>query len=346
MKPILCGMTKQEMATFFQEMGEKPYRATQTYHWVIAGVPFEKMTNLPLDLRKKLREKCTETGVSIVKQLKSAKDDTIKYLFLLQDDQIVEGVLMKQVYGNSLCISNQVGCSMRCSFCASGIDGLIRNLSADEIIGQVIAVNASIKEEERRVDHIVMMGSGEPLDNYENSIKFLRLVNREDGLHIGYRNISLSTCGLPDRIIALADEHMPVTLSVSLHAPNDGLRQQLMPIAKRFSLNELMDAVRYYVQETGRRAIFEYILIGGVNDTPACAKQLSRLLRNLQCHVNLIPLNKVKEHGFTPPDHEKTTVFENMLKNLHISVSMRKEMGSDIEGACGQLRRRELGQEE
>ncbi|MHB1315646.1 MAG: 23S rRNA (adenine(2503)-C(2))-methyltransferase RlmN [Christensenellales bacterium] len=342
MKPILCGMTQEELSTFFKEIGEKPYRASQTYGWVCKGEPFEEMSNLPLPLRQKLRENALETGVTIYKQFVSAKDGTIKYLFLLQDSQIVEGVLMKHDYGNSLCISNQVGCAMHCSFCASGIDGLVRNLSAGEILGQVIAVNGELGKQQQRVDHIVMMGSGEPLDNYDNSVRFLRLVNREDGLHIGYRNISLSTCGLPSGIVALANEHIPVTLSISLHAPNDEIRQKIMPVARRYPLKELFEAARYYVQETGRRVVFEYVLIEDVNDTPQCAKQLSGLMRNLQCHINLIPLNRVREHQYLPPDYARVAMFEKILNDLHVSVTVRREMGADIEGACGQLRRREL----
>ena len=342
MKPTLSGMTRQEMESFFAEIGEKSFRARQTYDWICKGKSFEEMSNLPLTLRQNLSDGAVETGITVYKRFVSQRDGTVKYLFLLQDDNIIEGVLMRHDYGNSLCLSNQVGCAMHCSFCASGIDGLVRNLTAGEILGQVIAVNRDMEKEQQHVTHIVMMGSGEPLDNYENSIKFLRLVNREDGMHIGYRNISLSTCGLVPKIIALADEHIPVTLSISLHAPNDEIRRNIMPIAKRYPMRDLFDAARYYVKETGRRVVFEYVLIENINDTLQCAKQLSSWMRNLQCHVNLIPLNHVKENVYVPSDMSRVMMFEKMLQELNISVTVRKEMGADIDGACGQLRRREL----
>ncbi|MDE6870186.1 MAG: 23S rRNA (adenine(2503)-C(2))-methyltransferase RlmN, partial [Clostridia bacterium] len=270
-----------------------------------------------------------------------------KYLYKLCDGNIIEGVLMKYKYGNTLCVSTQVGCRMNCAFCASGLDGLIRNLTAGEILGQVIAVNArNAIGEDRGVTNIVLMGSGEPLDNYDNVCKFLTLVSDEKGLNISKRNISLSTCGLCDRIRQLADDGYSPTMTISLHAPNDEMRKEIMPIAKKYSIADIIKAVKYYFEKTGRRIIFEYSMIAGKNDTEDCARQLAGVVKGLACHINLIPLNYVKERGLDGSNKKNIYRFMSVLEKQGVSVTVRRSMGSDIDGACGQLRRKVVNNED
>lgn len=319
------------------------FRAKQIFEWLHKGADFDEMNNLPLHLRQLLKQDYTANGVIIYKYLESNKDRTRKYLFQLKDGNIIEGVLMNYKYGNTICISTQVGCRMNCAFCASGLDGLIRNLSAGEILGQVIAVNKDMGGAiDRQITNIVLMGSGEPLDNYDNTIKFLRLVNYESGINVGKRNISLSTCGLVDRINDLILEDFPITLTISLHASNDELRSKLMPIANKWSLRDLIKSCKNYFNKTGRRIIFEYAMIDGVNDNVTDAIELASLLRGFPCHVNVIGLNRVPEKNLRGSSKDRIQRFIDSLEDNHISVTLRRTMGGDIEGACGQLRRKEL----
>ena len=252
---------------------------------------------------------------------------------------------MRYKHGNTLCLSTQVGCRMGCRFCASTLDGCARNLTSGEMLGQIVCANGVLGESER-VHNVVLMGSGEPLDNYDNVCAFLRLLREEDGVCIGLRNVSLSTCGLVEKMRAFAEENLPVTLSLSLHAPNDDVRRELMPVANRYSIDEVLGACRYYIEKTGRRVIFEYALVHGVNASPAQARELAGRLRGMQCHVNLIPLNSVPERGLTGVSEREVDAFRRALEECHISVTRRREMGDDIEGACGQLRRKYLSDEQ
>ena len=284
------------------------------------------------------------SGITIYDKFVSKKDGTVKYLFELQDGNIIEGVLMKYKYGNTICISTQVGCRMNCAFCASGLEGLIRNLTAGEILGQVLEVNrdALTDDEDRSVTNIVLMGSGEPFDNYDNVTKFLRLVNDEHGINISKRNISLSTSGLVDRIYQFTDEGYKVTLTISLHAPNNAIRNNIMPVNHKWKIEEVIKAAKYYFDKTGRRIIFEYSMIEGVNDSKKEALELVKLLRGLTCHVNIINLNYVKERGLKGAEKDRVKEFIDTLTSEGISCTLRRTMGSDIDGACGQLRRRVL----
>jgi 23S rRNA (adenine2503-C2)-methyltransferase len=305
------------------------------------GKNIEQINTIPKDMRSNLMQ--YEFGGAEIHDKLISKDGTRKYLFLFGDGNIVEGVLMQYQYGNTACISTQVGCAMGCAFCASTLEGKVRDLSPGEMLSQVLLINKdAIESGAGKLTNIVLMGSGEPLDNLDNVLKFLELVNCKEGLNIGMRNISLSTCGLVDKIYALAKLKLGVTLSISLHAPNDDIRRQTMPIAKRYSIDELIDAARYYISCTGRRVIFEYTLIQGVNDGIEHAQELARRLRKMQCHVNLIPLNSVEERNLRSSITSSINAFSTELKSLNISCSVRREMGSDISGACGQLRRKHL----
>ncbi|MDL2289314.1 23S rRNA (adenine(2503)-C(2))-methyltransferase RlmN [Clostridia bacterium OttesenSCG-928-F22] len=343
MKKLLASCSMKELEELVCQLGEKTYRAKQLFQFAQTGIPIEKMTSLSKALREKLAEQYVTTGVEIVKKLVSQIDGTIKYLFSLADGNIIEGVLMQYHHGNTICISSQVGCRMGCGFCASTLNGLVRNLEAGEMLGQVGAVMQDIgqqQENKRAITNIVIMGSGEPLDNYENTVKFLQLVHHENGLGFSYRNITLSTCGLVEQIKRLADEQIPITLAISLHAPFDAVRGKIMQVSKAYSIAEILNAARYYVERTKRRLIVEYALIDGVNDSADCAKELSSLLRNLQCHVNLISLNQVEECAFQPSGERTVQAFMEVLEQNHISVTRRRKLGADIDGACGQLRQR------
>ena len=333
-------MFPDELKQALSDMGEKPFRAGQLFSWLHRGAYFSEMTNLPMSLRKKLEEQGVDQPVQIRETRVSPLDGTRKFLFAMKDGQCVEGVLMRYHYGTTLCISTQVGCKMGCRFCASTLDGCVRSLTAAEMLGQVQCANRTLDGE--RVHNIVLMGSGEPMDNYDNVVRFLRLVSHPDGLNVGLRHISVSTCGLVPKMRAFADEGLPVTLSLSLHAPNDEIRRKIMPVANAYPYDQVIAACRNYVEKTGRRVIFEYALIRDVNCDLKCADELSRRLRGLQCHVNLIPLNDVKERDLRAPDRKMVETFLNRLTQRGISATVRREMGADIEGACGQLRRKVL----
>ena len=344
MKEQLLSMTPEELGAYLKGLGQPAFRAKQVFAWLHQGVPFDGMSNLPKALRETLKEKCLDNPVQVIETIQSKLDGTIKLLYRLHDGHIIEGVLMRYKYGNTLCVSTQVGCRMGCKFCASTLDGCARSLTAGEILGQIVAANGVLasKEEGGKVGNIVLMGSGEPFDNYDNVVRFLRILRMEGGLCIGMRSVSLSTCGLVPNMRRFAEENLPVTLSLSLHAPNDEIRQQTMPVAKVYKMDEVLDACRYYIEKTGRRVIFEYAMVHGVNAGPEHAAELAGKLRGMQCHVNLIPLNEVKERGLKGVNEREIDVFKKELEKRNISVTRRREMGDDIEGACGQLRRRYL----
>lgn len=340
-KPALLDMTPEELAGSLSALGEAKYRAGQVYGWLMKGRDFDGMANIPQALKEKLAGSFRLGGVKIIEARKSEKDNTEKYLYALEDGNVVEGVLLAYKHGNTLCVSTQVGCRMGCAFCASTKAGLVRNLAPGEMLGQVISVNAA-HGGGRQVTNLVLMGSGEPLDNYDNVLKFLRLAASPDGLGISPRNMSLSTCGLPDGMERLAREGLPLTLCLSLHSPDDKKRAELVPASRAYPIARVMDALRSYVDATGRRAVLEYALIAGVNDTPADAERLAALLRGLQCHVNLIPLNDVKEAMLSGSPAACVNRFLSDLTRLGVSATVRRTLGEDIEGACGQLRRRHL----
>ncbi len=341
-KTQLLGFTPEELGAFLKEMGQPAFRARQVFAWLHQGAKFEQMSNLPKALREQLTETCIDNPVSVLETIESKLDGTVKLLYRLIDGHVIEGVLMRYKYGNTLCLSTQVGCRMGCAFCASTLDGCARNLTPAEMLGQIVCANGVLGQqgEGQKVGNIVLMGSGEPLDNYDNVVKFLRILRMEGGLCIGMRSVSLSTCGLVENMRRFADENLPVTLSLSLHAPNDTVRKQLMPVAKKYAMDEVLSACRYYIEKTGRRVIFEYALVHDVNAAPEQAQELARRLRGMQCHVNLIPLNTVAERGLMGVSEREVDVFKRELEACKISVTRRREMGDDIEGACGQLRRR------
>ena len=338
----------EEIEKIVLDLGEKKFRAKQLFEWLNKGAEFSDMKNLPASFSKKLEDEgYVAQAIHIKDVLESKLDGTKKYIYELNDGNIIEGVLMKYKYGNTICVSTQVGCRMNCAFCASGLDGLIRNLTPGEILGQVIAVNKDNKvDKERAITNIVLMGSGEPLDNYDNVTKFLDLVNAEEGLNISMRNISLSTCGLCDKIYKLADDGYNLTLTISLHAPTNAQRLQTMPVTKKYPIEEIIKAVKYYFDKTGRRIVFEYAMIEGQNDTLESAKALVALLKGLTCHVNVIPLNYVKERGLKGTNMDSIKNFIKYLEDHKISATKRRTMGADIEGACGQLRRKYLKKDE
>ena len=337
----LTGMNPAELTAWVKEQGLPGFRGKQIFRWIHQGADFDEMTNLPLSLRETLKQTAIAQPVTIIEKRESRLDETVKFLFGLKDGNCVEGVLMSYHHGHTLCISTQVGCRMGCTFCASTLDGCVRSLTAGEMLGEILCANRFLAGKSR-VHNVVLMGSGEPLDNYDNVMKFLRLLREEDGVQIGLRNVSLSTCGIVPKMYELAEENLPVTLSVSLHAPNDDIRKKTMPIAKAYPMEELLKACRHYVEKTGRRVIFEYALVGGVNCSDEHAVELASRLRGLQCHVNLIPLNVVEERDLKGVTEATVRRFMDKLESLHISVTRRREMGDDIEGACGQLRRKTL----
>lgn len=349
-KTDISGMDIQTLEKYLAALSEQSgvkiekFRAAQIFSWLYKGADkFDDMTNVPAKIRTVLDEYTYIALPKIKTKLVSAIDGTIKYLFELHDGECVESVFMRYIHGNTLCISTQVGCRMGCSFCASTLGGLVRNLAPSEMLGQIIAAS---KDTGERVSNVVMMGIGEPLDNYENTLEFLRLVNLPEGLCIGHRHISLSTCGLCERIRDLADKNLQITLSVSLHAPDNETRRHLMPVARKYDIEELMSSCRYYAEKTGRRISFEYSMIHGENDTPECAAKLVSLLTGMLCHVNLIPLNSVKERSYTKSSKAAIEAFSKILEKAHITVTVRRRLGSDINASCGQLRRNsELGEE-
>lgn len=317
-------------------MGEPAFRAGQVFGWLHKGVGFGEMGNLPGGLRARLAGVYDAEGVRIAERFVSAADGTVKYLFRLADGHLIEGVRMRYNHGDTLCVSTQVGCRMGCAFCASTLDGCARDLTAGEMLGQIVAAN----RDGGHIHNVVLMGSGEPLDNYAHTVRFLRMLREPGGLNISMRAVSLSTCGITPRIRQLAEEGLPVTLSISLHAPDDDMRRGLMPVAAAYPMDGLLEACRYYLEKTGRRIIFEYALIGGLNCETRHARMLAGRLRGMQCHVNLIPLNPVPERGLPAASRAEMLAFEQTLAMHHISATRRREMGRDIAGACGQLRRR------
>ena len=339
-KPVLLQMFPEELALYLKDIGQPGYRADQVFAWLHKGAGFDEMSNLPIALREQLTEAAVDKPVRIIERFVSEIDGTMKVLFAMRDDHCVEGVLMRYHHGITLCLSTQVGCRMGCAFCASTLGGLLRNLSRGEMASMAYAASRLVKPE--RVSNIVLMGSGEPMDNYDEVTAFLRMISSMDSLNIGLRHISLSTCGIPDKILALADEGLPVTLSVSLHAPNDDVRRQMMPVARSWPMEQLLDACRIYVQKTGRRVVFEYAMIDGINDAQEHAKELAGKLRGLQAHVNLIPLNDVAERDLRAASAGQVRSFLKTLESLHISATVRRQMGDDIFGACGQLRAQRL----
>ena len=336
----LTGMTCAEITEWVKTQGYPAFRGKQIFRWIHQGAEFGEMTNLSKEMRENLEQTAIVQPVHVRLKRESPLDGTVKLLYELRDGNCVEGVLMRYKYGVSLCISTQVGCRMGCRFCASTLEGRVRDLTAGEMLGEILCANRLLEEEDIRVSHVVLMGSGEPLDNYGNVVRFLRLMKEEDGIQLSLRNISLSTCGIVPKMYDLAEEGLPVTLCVSLHAPTDEIRRQTMPIANTWSIAEILEACRNYIRKTGRRVIFEYALSDGLNAEKEHAEQLSRLLRGMQCHVNLIPLNVVKERDLKGIDEKKVQEFLKVLQDNHISATRRREMGDDIEGACGQLRRK------
>lgn len=333
-----------ELTEYMISLGEKPFRAKQLYEWMhvkLAG-SFEEMSNLPKGLREHLSEECDYTSLTVIEERISKLDGTRKYLFGLSDGHVIESVLMRYKHGNSVCISSQVGCRMGCRFCASTLDGLERNLRPSEMLDQVYRIQRMTGE---RVSNVVVMGSGEPMDNYENLIRFIRLLTDENGLHISQRNVTVSTCGIVPGILKLADEDFQITLALSLHAPNDEVRKTLMPIAKRYQLKDVLEACHTYFEKTGRRLTFEYSLVSGVNDNLAEATALAALIKDQHGHVNLIPVNPIKERDYVQSDRRSIEAFKNLLEKNGINVTIRREMGRDIEGACGQLRKSFLNKE-
>ena len=342
----LLSMSLEELTAWLKERGYPAFRGRQLYEWLQRGASFDEMTNLPKDFRARLAEGASVNPVRIRDAFVSKLDGTEKYLYELDDGNLIEGVLMRYHHGNTLCLSTQIGCRMGCAFCASTLEGCVRSLTPAEMLGQIIAVNRRLNGD-GRVGNVVLMGSGEPLDNYDNVMKFLRLMNDARGLNMSLRGVSLSTCGLVPNMYRLADEGLPVTLSVSLHAPNDEIRRKLMPVARAYAMEDVLAACRNYVDKTGRRVIFEYAMVGDMNCETAHADELAHRLRGLQCHVNLIPLNEVKERdALKAPTPAQVERFMKRLEERHISVTRRREMGDDIQGACGQLRRHTLMNEQ
>ena len=339
-------MSFEELKEILSGIGQPKYRAEQVFSALQSGKRVDEISNIPNDLKVHLKENYESNILEIVKT-QTSSDGTKKFLYKLCDGNLIEGVLMEYKFGYTLCVSTQVGCRMHCAFCASGIDGLVRNLSSGEILSQVVFVNKLLGGDlkERKVTNIVLMGSGEPLDNYDNVCKFLELATDKHGLNFSERNISLSTCGLVPKIRELADSKFNINICLSLHAPNDNIRRQIMPIAQGFSVKELMEAMRYYFEKTNRRILIEYILIDNVNSSVKEARELARLTKGLNCIVNLINLNEVKENNFKRCSPEVSQAFFDELKHEKVNVTMRRSLGHDIDGACGQLRRKVIKQE-
>ena len=323
------------------ENGEKKFRGKQIFKWIHAGIEnFDDMSDLGIKLREKLKKIGYLCNMEIEEKFVSKIDSTIKYLMHLKDDNIIECVVMKYEYGNSICLSTQAGCGMGCTFCASAIGGKNRDLSCGEILGQIIKTQI---DNNIKISNIVLMGTGEPLDNFDNVMKFIEMVNHEDGLNIGMRHITLSTCGLVPEIRRLGDLNYQITLAISLHAPNDKIRSITMPVARKYTFEELIDATKYYIEKTGRRITFEYALIAGFNDSIIHAEELSKRLKGMLCHINLIPVNKVAGRDFEKSDKSHIEMFKKILMREGIETTVRRELGSDINAACGQLRRKHLG---
>lgn len=338
-KKDIASYNYEELTEEMKRIGTKSFRGKQIYSWLHEKLvdSFEEMTNLPKNLREKLDEEYEIRQVSVVKRQISKMDPTEKFLFELDDGNMIESVLMKYNYGNSVCISSQAGCRMGCRFCASTIDGLERNLTASEMLRQIYAIQKITGE---RVSNIVVMGSGEPLDNYDNFVRFVHMISDEHGLHISQRNITASTCGIIPNMLRLAEEGLQITLALSLHGSNQEKRKKLMPVANKYELTDVLKACDVYFEKTGRRVTFEYSLVKDVNDQDEDVKELAAMLKNRNCHLNLIPVNPIRERDFKKPDGKNARDFKNKLEKNGINVTIRRERGSDIDGACGQLRRR------
>ena len=334
-------MNLKELEEHIVNLGEKSFRAKQLYQWIHEKLvlSYDEMSNLSASFREKLKQESPLLSLELVRVQESKLDGTKKYLFGLPDGNVVESVWMKYHHGNSVCISSQVGCRMGCRFCASTLDGLERNLLPSEMLEQIYSI---IRDTKERVSNIVIMGTGEPMDNYENVIRFLRMISSEHGLNISQRNITVSTCGIVEGIHKLAEEKLQITLALSLHATTDEKRKQLMPVANRYTLKEVLSACKSYVEITGRRVSFEYSLVAGVNDHLEDAKELTSLLRGINCHVNLIPVNPIKERDYRQSEKKQIENFKIYLNKNGINATVRREMGRDIDGACGQLRRRHI----
>ena len=337
MKIDLKSLTVEELKNEFYKMGEKPFRGEQVFKWIHQKRvnSFSDITVLSKNLRDKLEQNYELSSMKIVERYDSKIDGTKKYLFLLDDGNIIESVMMKYKHGISICISTQVGCKMGCTFCASTKGGWIRNLSPREMLDQIYKIQEDL---DVTVSNIVLMGTGEPLDNYDNVLKFLNIIHDEKGQNLGYRHIALSTCGIVPKIYELADEKLPITLSISLHSPSQEKRSDIMPISKKYPISQVIDACKYYIDKTNRRITFEYTLIQGINDREADAKELSDTLKGILCHVNLIPLNPIKESELRTSENTYVNKFKKILEKNKISTTVRREMGRDINAACGQLR--------
>lgn len=332
-------LTLSELTDFVKGLGEPGYRAKQLYEWMHVKMArnYDEMKNIPKSLKEKLMENADFVFLNCVDLQESKVDDTKKFLFALSDGNVIESVFMKYKFGVSVCISSQVGCRMGCRFCASTLDGVVRNLLPSEMLDQIYSISRITGE---RVARVVVMGSGEPMDNYDNLIRFIHLLSDENGLNLSQRNITVSTCGIVPNIYQLADEGLSINLALSLHASNDAKRKELMPIANTYSISEVLKACKTYFDKTGRQLTFEYSLVSGVNDTDRDAEELSTLLKDLNAVVNLIPVNPIKERNYKPTDRTSALKFKSKLEKSHINATIRREMGRDIDAACGQLRKR------
>jgi 23S rRNA (adenine2503-C2)-methyltransferase len=342
-KPFIYDFSLEELQDWTKEQGEPAFRAGQIFDWLYVkrASSFEEMSNLPKPFRTKLEDNFRFVTLSEIAKFES-KDGTVKYLFGLHDNHAIETVLMRHNYGNSVCVTTQVGCRIGCTFCASTLGGLKRNLTPGEIVAQVVECQKLLDPEDQRVSSIVIMGSGEPFENYDATMKFLRNMIHPKGLNIGARHITVSTSGIVPSMYKFADENTQVNLAISIHAPNDALRSKLMPVNRRYPFTEVMDAIKYYIEKTGRRVTFEYALIGGVNDRPEHAHELADVLQNMLCHVNLIPVNYVPERDYVRTPRDDIFEFQRILQSKNVNATIRREQGHDIAAACGQLRAKHM----
>lgn len=338
-KVDMKSMNMEELVKFIEELGEKKFRAKQIYEWIhIKHVKsFEEMTNISKKFAEQLNEICTLTSLEKADVQISKMDGTRKYLFVLEDGNVIESVLMRYKHGNSVCISSQVGCRMGCRFCASTLDGLVRGLTPAEMVDQIYQIS---KDTGERISNVVVMGTGEPLDNYDNLLRFIELLTDENGLNISQRNVTVSTCGIVPKIRELAEQKLSITLALSLHASNQKKRLELMPIANKYEIHEVIEACQYYFEQTGRRVTFEYSLVGGVNDSKEDARELLQLVKGMNCHINLIPVNPIKERSYVQSNAQVIAAFKNRIEKAGLNATIRREMGRDIDGACGQLRKK------
>lgn len=338
-KVDMKSMNMEELVKFIEELGEKKFRAKQIYEWIhIKHVKsFEEMTNISKKFAEQLNEVCTLTSLEKADVQIAKMDGTRKYLFALEDGNVIESVLMRYKHGNSVCISSQVGCRMGCRFCASTLDGLVRGLTPAEMVDQIYQIS---KDTGERISNVVVMGTGEPLDNYDNLLRFIELLTDENGLNISQRNVTVSTCGIVPKIRELAEQKLSITLALSLHASNQKKRLELMPIANKYEIHEVIEACQYYFEQTGRRVTFEYSLVGGVNDSKEDARELLQLVKGMNCHINLIPVNPIKERSYVQSNAQVIAAFKNRIEKAGLNATIRREMGRDIDGACGQLRKK------